>query len=188
MIRPTWHIISFKNANSYIISWKQSHANREKHIRLHFSFVFGLAQMLSLYVTVSPCHEVRANWELSMTLGMNIIWAHTDLILLLSGQVATTCTGEVPDKLTVAQLIKRIYAYYETGMFTVVFTRNRYSLLTWTRWKVHTNRFFKTYFNIMLPSTSRTFEWSLPSMFLRLNIACTPRPSTCATYHNPSLD
>jgi hypothetical protein len=41
--------------------------------------------------------------------------------------------------------------------------------------------FIKTYFNIILPSTSRNFELSLPSMFISLNITCTPHPSPCAT-------
>jgi hypothetical protein len=81
MIRPTLHIISFKNANSYIISWKQSHANRETHIRLHFSFVFGqttlhkcfLCMWLSLLTMRSertesfPWHSVWTSYELTPT-------------------------------------------------------------------------------------------------------------------------
>jgi len=67
------------------------------------------------------------------------------------------------EKLTVAQLVTK---------FPAGFTRALHWTLYWATWIQSTTSypiFFQIHFDIILPSTSRSSEWSLPFRFSDLN-------------------
>jgi hypothetical protein len=64
-----------------------------------------------------------------------------------------------------AQVVSKLPVFYGTRWFITVFIRSRHQSLSWPRWiqSIAPKPYFpKIYFNIILPSTPRSSEWSLP--------------------------
>jgi hypothetical protein len=69
-----------------------------------------------------------------------------------------------------AQLVKKFPVFYGTRRFITVFTRARHWPLSSARLIQYTPQFPDIHFNIILPSTPRSSEWSLPLRLSNQNV------------------
>ena len=96
----------------------------------------------------------------------------------------TPWSRDLPQNLRVPHGVKKFPAFYVTASFIAVFTTATYLSSSWARLiqsMLPQSHFSITYFNIILPSTSRSSKWFLTSGFLTRTLYSPFLSPICAT-------
>jgi hypothetical protein len=115
--------------------------------------------LLSPIRTTCPTHHILLDFITRKIFGY--LWLLVQLTYLLT-YLLTVWSRVLLEKLTVPQLVKKFPTFYGTRKFITAFTGARHLSLSWAS-SVHnpTSHFLKIHFNIILPSTPGSPQWSL---------------------------
>jgi hypothetical protein len=100
--------------------------------------------------------KVFSRYEINRYAGRSVLSACITKLLL------TPWNRVLPEKLTSSQLLKKFTAFHTTRRFITIFIKARHLSLSWTRLieSVPPTHYSKSHFNIIHPSTPRSFKWS----------------------------
>jgi hypothetical protein len=99
------------------------------------------------------------------------VMMHDNKAWWLGSGTSLTPWNRVLEKLIVTQLVTKPPAFYGTRRFIIVFTKARYWSLSCASW-IQSTTFHPIYCIIILLSTPRSSEWSLPFRISDRNFAC----------------
>ena len=166
--------------------------------------------MFLWYYNIAVAHETRYAYRIMLTLRYLVYrqdsqiamsWSVISATIYLTNQLTTNqltpCSTDLPENLTVSQLIKKFPAFYWTGRFITTFTTARHLSLSSAR-SIHSmppHPFLKAHFIIIIASTPWSCKWCLSLRSPHHNPICTspvsrtcymPRPSQCSWFDHPN--